>query len=69
MSFNANSKIRDLINDPRAKAILEKHVPGASNHPQLYMAMDMSLQEVSWYPESGLNPTKLKAIVAELEQL
>ena len=69
MLFNVNSKIRDILNHEQAKAILEKHLPGASTHPQLHMALDMSLKEASWYPESGLTQAKLKAMVEELEQI
>jgi hypothetical protein len=69
MAYDASSRIRDLLADERAKAVVEKHLPGASNHPQLAMAMDMSLREVSWYPESGLTPAKLEALVADLQQI
>jgi hypothetical protein len=69
MAFSVNSKMREIITGERAKDILDKHLPGASTHPQLYMAMDMTLKEISWYPESGLNPDKLQALVADLEAL
>ena len=69
MAFSEKSRVRDVIADERAKAILEKHVPGASTHPQLPEAMYMTLREVAWYPESGLTPVKLKALVAYLEAL
>ena len=69
MAFSVNSKIREIIADERAKAVLDKHMPGASTHPQLYMAMDMTLKQVSWYPESGLTSAKLQALVADLEAL
>ena len=69
MAFSASSTIRQILADERAKAILEKHLPGASSHPQLHMAMGMSLKEISWYPESGLTSQKLEALAAELAQL
>ena len=69
MAFSANSKIREIIADDRAKEVLDKHMPGASTHPQLYEAMDMTLKQVSWYPESGLTSAKLQALVADLEAL
>jgi hypothetical protein len=69
MPFNASSTIRDLIADERARAVVEKHLPGASKHPDLPQAMYMSLREVSYYPESGLTPSKLKEIDEELKQI
>jgi hypothetical protein len=69
MAFNIYSTIRDLLNDERAKAVLEKHLPGASNHPRLPEAMYMSLGEVAGYPEAGISADKLQAILADLAQI
>ena len=69
MSYSANSTIRELMADERARAVVEKHLPGASTHPQLPEAMHMTLREVSWYPESGLTQEKLDALVADLAKL
>ena len=69
MAFSEQSKMREIIADERAKAILDKHLPGASTHPQLYMAMNMTLKEISWYPEAGLSKEKLQALVADLAGL
>ena len=69
MAFSEKSKMREIIADERAKAILDKHLPGASTHPQLYMAMNMTLKEISWYPEAGLSQEKLKALVEDLGAL
>ena len=69
MAFSENSTIRQILADERAKAILDKHFPGASTHPQLYMGMDMTLKQISGYWESGMTPEKLKALVEELAGL
>jgi len=69
MTFGAHSTIRQLLANEAAKAIIEKHLPGATNHPQLDMALDMTLREVATYPEANISAEKLKAIVADLEQL
>lgn len=66
MTFTSNSTIRQLMNDERAKAVIEKHLPGASTHPQLSEAMYMTLGEVASYPQSGLTPAKLQAILSDL---
>lgn len=72
MSLSTRSTIRDLIANPDAKAILEKHLPGASRHPDLPQALYMSLREVMYYPEAaqaGLTKEKLEAIDADLQML
>ena len=69
MAYSEQTRMREIIADERAKAILDKHLPGASTHPQLYMAMDMTLKEISWYPESGLTSDKLQALVDDLAAL
>lgn len=72
MGFSINSTIKDILADERAKAILEKHFPGVTKHPDIGMAMYMTLKQISYYPEAaaaGLTKEKLQAIVAELEKL
>jgi hypothetical protein len=69
MAYSEQTRIREILADERAKAILDKHLPGASTHPQLHMAMDMTLKEISWYPESGLTSAKLQALVEDLAAL
>jgi hypothetical protein len=69
MAFSEKSTLRQILADERAKVILDKHFPGASTHPQLYMGMDMTLKQISGYWESGMTPDKLKALVEELAGL
>ncbi len=72
MAFSINSTIKDLLADERAKAVVEKHVPGASRHPQIYEVYYETLKSVSYYPEAaaaGLTREKLEAIDAELKAL
>jgi hypothetical protein len=69
MPFSLNSTVRELMANEQAKAVVEKHLPGASKHPDLPQAMHMTLREVSYYPESGLTQAKLKAIEEDLPQL
>lgn len=66
MPFTARSTVRELMANEQARSVLDKHVPGASTHPQLYEAMYMTLSEVATYPESGLTQAKLQALLADL---
>ncbi len=72
MSYSIHSTLQEILSDERAKAVLEKHMPGASSHPDLPMAMQLTLQQISYYPEAveaGLSQDKLLAIDAELKAL
>lgn len=69
MTYSENTSLSVLLKDERAKAILERHMPGATTHPMLHMALSMSIKEISWYPEAGLSAGKLKEIVADLQLL
>ena len=68
MKYTMQTRIGELIKDARAKQILERHLPGAISHPQLHMALGMTLMEVSTYPEAGLTQTKLQALLADLNR-
>ena len=65
MAFGANSTIRELMENERA-SVVERHLPGASSHPQLSQAWYMTLREVSYYPEAGMTPAQFEAIVNDL---
>ena len=69
MPFDVNSTLKEIVDNAHARAILDKHIPGASSHPQLHMGLHMSLKEISYYPESGLAGEKLQALVDDLSKL
>lgn len=69
MPFTLNSTVSEIMANPQARAVLDKHIPGASTHPQLSEAMYMSIREVSMYPQSGLTREKLQALMDDLAQI
>lgn len=72
MPYSIQSTLQELFSNEQAKAVIERHMPGASSHPDLPMAMHMTLQQISYYPEAaqaGLSQEKLQAIDAELKLL
>jgi hypothetical protein len=69
MAFTADSTLKQLMADPKAKAVLEKYLPGFSTNPQIGMAMGMSLKMIAAFPQAGISPDKLKAMVDELSKL
>ena len=69
MAFTQDSTVREILADERAKAVLERHVPGATTHPQIYDAMYMTLREVSTYPEAGISSEVFQALLDDLAGL
>jgi hypothetical protein len=52
MTFTLDSTIGDILADPNAAKVLDQYVPGASQHPMLAMAKDMSLRTVLSMPQA-----------------
>ncbi len=70
MAFNGDTKLGDVLDNPAAKAVLEKHLPGIENAgPMLAMARGMSLKTVAGFPQANISPEKLQAILADLGKL
>ena len=69
MGFSADSKIGELLNDPRTKAVLEKHLPGVSKNALIDMARGMSLRDVAEFPPAEIPSDKLNSVDAELKAL
>ena len=68
MTLSINSKMKDLLADEKAKAILDKQNPGWTDDPQIQPAMEMSFKELaSHIPEA--TDEKLKEVDEELSKL
>lgn len=67
--LSTKSLMRDLLANEKARAILEKHVPGMTTHPQIGDTAGMSLIEVAAYSPGQLNEQVLKAIDEDLSRL
>ena len=63
------SPIKDLIANAQTRAVLEKHLPGVSQHPALPQFQDITLAQVA--PVSGgvVTPAIIAAIDADLKAL
>jgi len=64
-----NSKIADLLDDERAKAIIDKHIPGLVDEPKLSMAASMTLEFIMPMTEGLITPEALKAIEEDFSKL
>jgi hypothetical protein len=67
--YTIHSTVKELLANAEARAIVERHLPGATSHPMLYEGMYMTLGEVASYPEAGLSQQKLQALLADLAKI
>ena len=67
--MDINTKIKDILADPRAVEILDKLAPGLSNHPQKAYAMNMTLKGVQGFARGILTDEVMAKIDEELKAL
>jgi para-nitrobenzyl esterase len=66
---SAATTIGALLDDPDARAILDKYMPGFSAQPQIDMARPMTLTAVQSYAPDMITPEVLAKIDADLAKL
>jgi para-nitrobenzyl esterase len=66
---SAATTIGALLDDPDARAILDKYMPGFSTQPQIEMARPMTLTAVQAYAPDMITPEVLAKIDADLAKL
>jgi enoyl-CoA hydratase len=69
MSYSIESTVGDLLESDAAKAIVEKHVPGISSHPQINMARGMTLTAVAGLTDGFISQDALQKTDADLKAL
>lgn len=65
----ADTELGTLLDDPAAKAVLEKYIPAMINNDQITMARGMTLKGLQQYAAEQLPDTKLAAIDADLAKI
>lgn len=58
-----------LLDDPKAKAVLSKHLPELTNNEQINMARGMTLKAVQSYSADQVTDAKLAAVQADLNAI
>ena len=72
MAFTLDTTLGALIDDPKAKAVLDKYLPGASSNPMIAMAKGMSIKMILSMPQAaqfGFTKEKAEAILAEINKV
>jgi len=65
----ADSSIGTLLDNPEAKAVLEKHIPQFVSNPQIEMAKAKTLKQIQGYAGDSLSDDALAKIDADLAKI
>lgn len=71
MAFTRDTTLGEILDDPQAKAVLDKHLPGVADNPMVGMARGMSLNMVLALPQAkqlGLTEEKADELLAEINK-
>ena len=71
MAYTLDTPLGTILDDPKAKAVLDQYVPGASTHPMIAMARGMTLKMLLALPQAaqvGITQEKVEAILAEINK-
>ena len=71
MDFSLDSKLRDLLDNPLAKQILEKHAPGITTNPMIGFVKGMTLRALLAMPQAAqynITIEKVEAVLAEINK-
>lgn len=69
MSFSIDTKLGDLLDNEQTKAVLEKHMPGISTHPQIGMGKGFALSMVAKFSGGLITDEMLQKVNADLAAL
>jgi hypothetical protein len=69
MAFSIQSSLGDLLDNEQTKAVLEQHMPGISDHPQIAMGRGFPLAVVANFSGGLITQDMLTAVDADLAKL
>ena len=65
----STTTIGDLLKDPQAVEIFDKHAPGLTSHPMIGMAKGMKAEKAMKMASGKIQQSRLDAIVSEISAL
>lgn len=69
MVFSVDSKVKDIYDDERARAVLEARFPKLTRTPSFQMTFGMSLRTLCGFPQWKLTPAQLEELNEELKAI
>lgn len=72
MAFTLDTTFGTLLDNPMAKAVIDRHLPGVSTNPMVAMARGMSINMILAMPQAsqmGFTKEKAQAILDEINKV
>ncbi len=69
MALSINSTLREILADPKGKAVVLAHHESWATDPQMEPAMDLSIKEIAAYSQGAVSDDSLKAMDEGLSKL
>ncbi len=69
MSISVDSKLKEILADPDAKAIVEQIRPGFADNPMIKLAMGMKFSDLIKFPQAGYSPEEIELLTERLNAL
>ena len=69
MAISSKSKLREIIADERAVAIINEYIPGFVDNPELGPCMGMRLNLLLKFPQVGLPKEAIDDIISRIDAL
>ena len=66
MAFSLDSKVKDILKNPAAAAVLDKFCEGASKNPQMKLVGGLTLRKLASFPQSAYLQPHLEELEKEL---
>jgi hypothetical protein len=71
MEFTLDTTLGTILDDPKAKAVLDQYVPGISSNPMVAMVKGLTLNALLSMPQAaqfGLTKEKAEQVLAEINK-
>lgn len=72
MAFTLDTQFGTLLDNPQAKGILDKYMPGVSSNPMVGMVRGMTLNQILSMPQAaqmGITKDKVQAYLDEVNKV
>jgi hypothetical protein len=72
MAYTLDTPFGTILDDPRAKQVLDKHLPGVAGNPMVAMVKGMTLNMILAMPQAaqlGITKAKVESLLAEINKV
>jgi hypothetical protein len=72
MAYTLDTTLGALLDDPKAKAVVDKYLPGVASNPMVAMVKGLSLRALVAMPQvaqTGVTEQKVQDVLNEINKL